>query len=135
MLRKRVQDLSNHKSCTRLQSISYLIGPATVTAPATPIRAAPPLFSRPGLVDGERPAIDLLAIEGGHGRSRLFPIVHLDKAEAFRAARVPELVIIVCHARYWVLCPKALVESRCKRCAVPLEEEFWLLSLPCRLRA
>src|SRR5262249_24519658 len=60
---------------------------AAVAAPSTGATAARPLFAGLGLVDGQGPAADILAVEGGDGL--LAPLAHLHEAEAPRAAGVP----------------------------------------------
>src|SRR5689334_14842820 len=46
------------------------------------------LFARPRLVDGERPAIDVLTVHRRDGRPDLLASLHLDKAEALGATCV-----------------------------------------------
>src|SRR5262249_13861481 len=58
--------------------------PAAVTAPP----AAAAALLGPGLVDGQRPPVDLLAAEGGDGGLGLLVGAHLHEAEALGAARV-----------------------------------------------
>jgi len=65
----------------------------TKTAPALAARvstlAAATIFSWSSFVDGESTPVDLLAVQGGNSRLSFLTVAHLDKAEAFRAARVP----------------------------------------------
>jgi hypothetical protein len=53
------------------------------------LAAAATFFSWEHSLDGERPSVDLLAIEGVKGGFCLLTAVHLGGAEAFRASRVP----------------------------------------------
>jgi hypothetical protein len=64
----------------------YLIAPvaATVTTSATAS-----VFPWASFVDGERSSVRFFAVQGVNGRLGLIIIAHLDKPEAFRAARVP----------------------------------------------
>jgi hypothetical protein len=61
---------------------------AAVAAPATAAAAAAAFGLGTGLVDGEGPAIDFLAIEGGNGGLGLGVRVHLDEAEPLGATGV-----------------------------------------------
>src|SRR5260370_34303469 len=55
------------------------------------ITSAPanPLFPRFGLVDGQFPSIEFVLVQAVDGCLSFFATVHLDKAKAFRATRVP----------------------------------------------
>src|SRR5688572_2519824 len=57
-------------------------------AEAAPAAAAAAVLAGPGLVDGQGPAVGLLAVEGGDGRLRLLVGLHLHEAEALGAAGV-----------------------------------------------
>src|SRR5437899_2650613 len=69
-----------------------LIPIPAVTTPPTATRAAAPagagaVLARPGLVDGEGAALDLLAVEGGN---RLVPATgHFNEPKPARTARLP----------------------------------------------
>jgi hypothetical protein len=68
---------------------SYQIGLVASAATGNATLTAASLLSRPGFADGERSPVVLLTIQGGNGRSNLFLGIHLDKAEALRAPRIP----------------------------------------------
>src|SRR5438128_2850050 len=70
-----------------------LVTPAdTKTASVTAARKLfAPLFTGSSLVDGERTPVNFLTVQGVNGRLCLLIIVHLNKAEAFRAARISVL--------------------------------------------
>src|SRR5438046_9751903 len=66
-----------------------MTGNVTAAQLATPAAAA--LFSWSSFVYRERSPADFVAVQGINGCLSLHPIVHLDKAEAFRAARLSVL--------------------------------------------
>src|SRR5262245_6393443 len=60
----------------------------TAAATTTTTAATATLGARASFVDGQIATIEVLAVERGHRRPGLIIVVHLDKPEAARAARV-----------------------------------------------
>src|SRR5438105_4434259 len=63
-------------------------GPAAAATIAAPTAAAAPVFPWLGLVDCQRPAFDLLAVERLDGRLGFRVAAHFDEAESFGPAGV-----------------------------------------------
>jgi hypothetical protein len=70
--------LSFQKGLVTLAAAKTILGTAIAT-----------VLSWSGFVDRECPPIRLVAVQGLDGRLGMLVTVHLDKAEAFRAARIP----------------------------------------------
>jgi len=61
----------------------------TTAAVAAATAAAATILARSRFIDGQRPSVEVLAVQGGDGRLRLLVVVHFDKAEPLGAAGVP----------------------------------------------
>jgi hypothetical protein len=60
----------------------------TAAASTTATAATAAIFTRASFVDGERPAVVLLAVHSGNGRLRFFITSHFHEAEAFASTGV-----------------------------------------------
>ncbi len=85
---------------------------ATAATAAVATTTATPGFARPGLVDRESAAINLLIVESLNGRLGLGITAHLHEAEAFATARIAVL-------NHLALCTLPNSENNCSRSASP----------------